>query len=79
MFRNMSTIESKHSEKLESMKNDEEKISYLLDVAGVLEEYGESDYMITEVEQRSGKLNDFVEIVGAQNKGALYKKYLSIV
>ena len=80
------TIESAHVEKLNFLKGNEE-IEYLLDVAHVLETYGEQDgaqhheeVHCTNAETHpADKLSGFVKVVGTQSKGSLYKEYMSIV
>lgn len=74
----MTTIETKHAEHMSSYATDSERIDYLLEVADVLDAYGEQDLATDDIEQRHGKLNDFVEIVGLQNKGSLYRRYMNI-
>ena len=71
------TIEAKHLEKLQSVVSYENKIDYLLDVAQVLETYGEE---INNVEHVSSNyFNDFVEVVSRNTDGSLYDKYVNIV
>uniref|UniRef100_A0A6C0F5I9 Viral late gene transcription factor 3 zinc ribbon domain-containing protein n=1 Tax=viral metagenome TaxID=1070528 RepID=A0A6C0F5I9_9ZZZZ len=74
----MTTIESKHLEYMKSHKTEEERINYLLGVADVLDAYGDQELKTDDIEQRSGNLNDFVEVVSTQNKGSLYKKFINI-
>lgn len=75
----MSTIETKHNDKLTSCASKDEEISYLLDVAEIIDAYGEVDTVTEDIVQRTGNINNFVTIVGTQNKGALYKRYMNIV
>lgn len=74
---NRSTLEAKHSEKLQNMENDTDKIEYLLDVAHLLENYGE-DTKVNE-NNDSNYFDKFVEIVSRNNDGSIYDEYMNIV
>ena len=71
------TIEAKHLEKLQSVVSYENKIDYLLDVAQVLETYGEENNNVEHVS--NNYFNDFVEVVSRNTDGSLYDKYVNIV
>lgn len=74
-----STIEDKHKIKLKNVKTQADEIEYLLDVAHVLDAYGESDTIVANENQRTEFINQYVNVVGTQNKGALYNEFLNIV
>ena len=85
----MSTIEAQHQHRLDSFDTKKDEIDYLLDIANVLQSYGEQDVDVVETttqdeddestEHHLGRLNTFVKVVGTQNKGSLYKQYMEIV
>ena len=76
----MSTLESKHQEKMDSLNFQEDKIDYLLDVATILEQYGNDNVIPVDNDtQDTGQLGNFVQITGNVNKGSLFKEYLQKV
>ena len=79
----MSTIEAQHQYRLDSFDTTNDEIDYLLDIANVLQSYGEQDANSEQSEDTCnhnlGRLNTFVEVVSTQNKGSLYKQYMEIV
>lgn len=74
----MTTLESRHASKMESLESTVDQIDYLLDVAHILEKYCDDSIEKCESsEQDTGQLGSFVQITGNQNKGSLYKNYIS--
>ena len=73
----MTTLESRHNQNMETLQTEEEQINYLLDVANILEAYCEEKQEVNNITQVSGQMSSFVQITGNQNKGSLYKTYLS--
>ena len=74
----MTTIESRHQNHMESLQNEQEQVDYLLDVANILEKYGNDNIENVKTEN-TGKLKEFVKVTGNQNKGMLYKHYMAKV
>ena len=76
----MTTLESKHQIQMESLNTEDAQVEYLLDVANLLEKYGEDAVETCDSgNQDTGDLGTFVKITGNQNKGSLYKHYMSKV
>lgn len=77
----MTTLESKHQEKMDSMTNQEEEVDYLLDVASILEQYNDEYVKSSKSKETEdlGNLQNFVQITGNVNKGSLFKEYLQKV
>lgn len=79
---NRSTIEARHQLRIDQAQTDEEQLEYLLDVADILEKYGDANESQTyEGEQceNKSKVSSFVKVVGTQNKGSLYRDYIEII
>ena len=73
----MTTLESKHNLKMDILTK-MEQIDYLLDVANILEKYGDDTIEKCETDLKdTGQLGMFVQITGNQHKGSLYRNYLS--
>lgn len=76
----MTTLESKHQSHMDSLITEDAQVEYLLDVANLLEKYGEDAIeKCDSAQQDTGDLGSFVKITGNQNKGSLYKNYMSKV
>jgi predicted RNA-binding Zn-ribbon protein involved in translation (DUF1610 family) len=73
------TIEAKHLEKLQISKSTQEEIEYLLDVAKILESYGEENSNIDIENRTENYFNKFVEVVSRNSDGLLYDKYVNII
>lgn len=74
----MTTIESRHHSQMETLQSEEEQVDYLLDVANILEQYGCEQIVKNDAScQDTGKLGNFVKITKNQNRGSLYKNYMS--
>tara|TARA_B110000977_G_scaffold201498_1_gene296432 strand:- start:4507 stop:5421 length:915 start_codon:yes stop_codon:yes gene_type:complete len=74
----MTTIESRHQYHMDSLQEENDQVEYLLDVAEILEKYG-NDNIETVEKRETGQLKEFVQITGNQNKGMLYKHYMAKV
>ena len=82
-FMNRGTIDTVHSNQLTALSGQAE-IDYLLDVAHVVESYGEQDSSYVDVVTDDGAtptpgIDCFVRVLGTQSKGSLYKEFMNIV
>jgi hypothetical protein len=64
---------------MESLQTEQEQVEYLLDVANILEKYGNDNVVEADDTNNTGQLKDFVKVTGNQNKGMLYKHYMAKV
>ena len=73
----MTTLESRHNYNMDVIEDEDAQISYLLDVANILEAYCDEKADSDSISQITGDMGSFVQVTGNQNKGSLYKTYLS--